>query len=81
MKLYIVTETNSESKTLLRTWVCFTKEQAMECLKFHYNVSCKCCSIRGVDNPTDCTDQGFFFYEMEKDFKVKYSIEESETFA
>ena len=38
MKLYIVTETNKETNLLLRSWVCFTKDQAAECLKKRYSI-------------------------------------------
>lgn len=81
MKTYIVTETNKESNLLLRSWVCTSKPQAEKCLKKRYGIAFAYCLIAGVDNPIDCTDCGFFFWEMMNGMAVKYEILESETFA
>ena len=81
MKLYIVTETNKETNLLLRSWVCFTKDQAAECLKKRYEIACTYNRIAGVDDPTDCLEDGFFFWKMQNEMEVRYNITESETFA
>ena len=81
MKLYIVTETNKETNLLLRSWVCFTEEQAKECLKSHYEIACTYNAIGGVEDPTDCTDNGFFFWNLQNGMELKYSIQETQTFA
>lgn len=81
MKLYIVTETNNDNNLLLRSWVCFTKEQAKECLKTHYDIACTYNRIAGVDDPTDCLDNDFFFWKIQNGMTVRYNIQESKTFA
>lgn len=81
MKLYIVTETDKETNLLLRTWVCFTKEEAQECLKKRYEIACAYNRITGVDDPTDCLEDGFFFWKMQNGMEVRYNITESKTFA
>lgn len=81
MKLYIVTEINAETNLMLRSWVCFTKDQAQECLKKHYDIACTYNTIAGKDYPTDCLEDGFFFWTLESGMELKYSIEESKTFA
>jgi hypothetical protein len=81
MKIYIVTESNKESNLLLRSWVCFTEDQAKECLKKHYGIACTYNRIAGLDAPTDCLDNGFFFWRLQNDMELKYSITESKTFA
>ena len=81
MKLYIVTETSCESKILLRTWVCFTEEQAKDCLKTRYEIACTYNRIGGVEDPTNCLDHGFFFWKLSDGQEYKYNIEESKTFA
>lgn len=81
MKLYIVTETNKETNLLLRSWVCFTEDQAKECLKQHYDIACTYNRIAGVDDPTDCLDCGFFFGTLSDGQELKYNIQESKTFA
>ncbi len=80
MKIYIVTESNAENNILLRSWVCFTEAQAEDCLDYHYDIACTYNRIAGVDVPTDCREQGFFFWDMQNGMKVKYSIVESLTF-
>lgn len=81
MKLYIVTETNKESNLLLRSWVCFTKDQAAECLKKRYEIACTYNRIAGVEDPTDCLEYGFFDWKMQNEMEVRYDITESKTFA
>ncbi len=81
MKTYIVTESSKGEHLLLRTWVCSSKPQAEKCLKKRYDIACTYSSIAGVDNPVDCTDCGFFFWDMLNGMSVKYEILESETFA
>lgn len=81
MKLYIVTETNKETNIILRSWVCFTKDQAKECLKKHYDIACTYNRIAGVDDPTDCTNNGFFFWSLTNGMELIYDIRESKTFA
>lgn len=81
MKLYIVTESNKQDNTLLRSWVCFTKEQAQECIARQYSIACTYNSIAGVDAPTDCTDHGFFFWNLQNGMELYYKITESKTFA
>lgn len=81
MKLYIVTETNRDDNALLRSWVCFTEDQALACLKFHYEVACSYNRIAGVDAPTNCLDCGFFFWQMQNGMNLEYNIRESKTFA
>ncbi len=81
MKLYIVTETNKETNLLLRSWVCFTEEQAKECLKNHYEIACTYNAIGGVEDPADCTDNGFFFWELGNGMELKYAIHQTSTFA
>ena len=81
MKLYIVTETDKETNLILRSWVCFTENQAKECLKQHYEIACTYNRIAGVDDPTDCTGNGFFFWSLTNGMELKYDIKESKTFA
>lgn len=81
MKLYIVTETNKETNLLLRSWVCFTEDQAKDCLKNHYDIACTYSEIGGREKPTDCTDNGFFFWNLQNGMELKYSIQETQTFA
>lgn len=81
MKLYIVTETNKETNLLLRSWVCFTEKQAEECLKKYYDIACAFNQIAGKENPTDCTEYGFFFWDMGNGMELKYTINETKTFA
>lgn len=81
MKLYIVTETNKETNLLLRSWVCTTEAEANECLKKRYKIACTYNRIAGVDDPTDCLDCGFFFWTLSDGQELKYSIQESKTFA
>lgn len=81
MKLYIVTETNKESNSLLRSWVCFTEDQAKECLKQRYDIACAYNRIAGVDDPTDCTENGFFFWTLSNGIELKYKIEKTTPFA
>lgn len=81
MKLYIVTETNAESNLLLRSWVCFTREQAEECLAKHYEIACTYNRFGGSDDPTDCLEDGFFFWDLQNGMRLKYSIGESKTYA
>lgn len=81
MKLYIVTESNKETNLLLRSWVCFTEDQAKECLKQHYDIACTYNRIAGVDDPTDCLENGFFFWKMQNGMEIRYNISESKTFA
>lgn len=80
MKLYIVTETNKENNMMLRSWVCFSKEEANECLKAHYELACTYNRIAGVSDPTDCLDYGFFFWSLSDGQELKYKIEETKTF-
>ena len=81
MKLYIVTETNCESNNLLRTWVCFTEDEAKVCLKKRYEIACSYCHIGGLDVPTDCLDLGFFYWNLQDGQQLRYNIVESNTFA
>ena len=81
MKLYIVTETNHETNALLRTWVCFTEDQAKDCLKARYDLACSYNRIAGVDDPTNCLEMGFFFWEMQNGMRLRYDINESKTFS
>lgn len=81
MKLYIVTETNKETNLLLRSWVCFTENQAKECLKQHFEIACTYNRIAGVETPTDCTENGFFFWSLTNGMELKYDIQETKTFA
>ena len=78
MKLYIVTETSRESNILMRSWVCFTEDQAKECLKKRYEIACTFNSVGGEEKPIDCLEYGFFFWENQN---LKYQIEKTETFA
>ncbi len=80
MKLYIVTETFCESRILSRSWVCFSKEEANECLRHRYELACTFNQIGGLDAPTDCTEHGFFFWN-DGAIEMKYNIETSQTFA
>ena len=80
MKLYIVTETNCESNILLRSWVCFTHEQAARCLDYHYDVACSYNSIAGTDAPIDCRDADFFYHHLQNGMSIRYDIQHSETF-
>ena len=81
MKVYIVTETNTEDNIVLRSWVCFTKAQADECLKKQYDIACTYNCIAGVENPIDCLDNNFFFWRLKDGMELRYRIEESKTFA
>ena len=81
MKLYIVTESNKETNLLLRSWVCFTIDQAKECLKKRFDIACTYNRIAGKDDPTDCLEDGFFFWTLDNGMEMKYNITESETFA
>ena len=81
MKLYLVTETNRETNVLLRSWVCFTEDQAKECLKKHYDIACAYNHIAGVDNPIDCMECGFFFWTLSDGQSLSYHIQETKTFA
>lgn len=81
MKLYIVTETNTENNIILQSWVCFSKEEANECLKKRYRIACNYNSIAGVDDPMDCLDCGFFYWKLQNGMEIKYNITESKTFA
>lgn len=80
MKLFIVTEINCQSNLLLRSWVCFTKEEAKECLKKHYDIACTYNRIGGVDDPTDCLEHDFFYWKLQDGQELRYNIEESQTF-
>lgn len=80
MKLYIVTETNKENNMMLRSWVCFSKEEANECLKVRYELACTYNRIAGVSDPIDCLDYGFFFWSLSDGQELKYNIEETKTF-
>lgn len=81
MKLYIVIESNCENNLISRTWVCFTKEQADTCLRKYYDIACTYNRIAGKEDPTNCLDCDFFFWEMDNGLKLKYHIETSKTFA
>ena len=81
MKLYIVTESNLKDNTLLRSWVCFTLEQAKECLKKYYDIACAYNRIGGEEDPTDCLEYGFFHWKMQNGMELRYNISESKTFA
>ena len=81
MKLYIVTETFCESRNLSRTWVCFTEEEAKNCLKHRYELATSFNKIGGKDAPTDTLQYGFFFWEQDNDMTLKYDIVTSQTFS
>jgi len=81
MKVYIITESNKEDNLILRSWVCFTKAEANECLKKRYEIACTYNRIGGVEDPTDCLEYGFFFWTLSDGQELKYSIQESKTFA
>lgn len=80
MKLYIVTETDTSTNVLLRTWVCFSMEEARECLKKRYETACAYNRLCGGADPTDCLDMDFFHWRMQNDMEVRYNICESRTF-
>ena len=80
MKLYIVTETNAENNLLLRSWVCFKKAEAEECLRSHYELACSCNRFYGKDDPIDCLDYDYFFWRLNNGMELKYSIEGSKSF-
>lgn len=81
MKTYIVTESNKEDNLILRSWVCFTEDQAKECLKRQFDIACTYNRIAGENDPTDCLDNGFFFWKLQNGLELKYHIVESKTFA
>lgn len=81
MKLYIVTETYCSSNNLSRSWVCFTEDQAKECLKKRFDFACLSNRIGGIPEPIDCTEDGFFFWKMAEDLELRYDIKTSQTFA
>lgn len=81
MKLYIVTESNNENNLVLRTWVCFTEEQAKDCLKKYYDIACTYNFLSGVDAPADCLENGFFFWKMQNGMELRYNISDAKTFA
>ena len=80
MKTYIVTETNRKDNTLLRTWVCSTKEMAEKCLKKRYSIACAYNALAGVDKPTDCLEDGFFFWTLSNGIEMRYNITEAVVF-
>ena len=81
MKIYIVTESNRNDNLLLRSWVCFSREEAMTCLKNRYDIACTYNRIGGLDDPTDTLEYGFFFWNLENGTEMKYCIIESKTYA
>ena len=81
MELYIVTECNRGDNLLLRSWVCFTKEQADECLKTRYQIACAFNELKGIKHPVDCLYSGFFFWEMGDGQELRYQIVKTQTFA
>lgn len=81
MKTYIVTEIAKDSNNVLRSWVCFTEEQAKECLKEHYKIACTCNQLTGNKIPVDCTEHGFFFWTLPNGMEMKYEIMNSVTYA
>lgn len=81
MKIYIVTESDTKSNFVLRSWVCFTKEQANECLQKQYKIACTYNQIADKDEPTDCTKHDFFFWTLQSGQELKYEICESKTYA
>lgn len=81
MKVYIITESNKEDNLILRSWVCFTKAEANECLKKRYEIACTYNRIGGVEDPTDCLEYGFFLWTLSNGLELEYSIQESKTFA
>lgn len=80
MKIYIVTESNKEDNLILRSWVCFTKEQANECLKKYYDIAGTYNRLAGVEVPTNCLDYGFFSWDLLNGMEIRYDIRESQTF-
>lgn len=80
MKTYIVTETNHKGNTLLRTWVCTTKESAKKCLKQRYNIACTYNRLAGVDDPTDCLEYDFFFWTLTNGMEIRYNITKADLF-
>ena len=80
MKTYIVTETNHKDNTLLRTWVCTTKESAEKCLKKRYNIACTYNRLAGVDDPTDCLEHDFFFWTLTNGMEIRYNITKADIF-
>ena len=71
MKAYIVTETSTDSKLILRSWVCLTEEQAKSCLQKRYDIACAYNIIGGKDKPCNCLDCDFFHWD---EMNVKYNI-------
>lgn len=80
MKLYIVTESNKKDNLVLRSWVCFTEQQAKECLKKYYDIACTYNRLVGVEDPVDCLKYGFFSWSLPNGMEVKYDIKKSRTF-
>lgn len=81
MEVYIVTETNAKNNLLLRSWVCLSKKMADECLKERYNIACTYNTIAGVDHPTDCLENGFFFWKLRDGQEMRYNIEKSKMYS
>lgn len=80
MKVFLVTETSKKDNRVLRSWVCFTKEQANECLKKHYDIACNYNRLVGVDDPTNCLEYGFFYWSLPNGMEIKYDIDKTQTF-
>lgn len=80
MKLYLVTETNHKDNTMLRSWVCNTKEEATECLRYHHRVACAYARIGKMRAPVDCTEMGFFFWTLQDGQELRYNIVETKTY-
>ena len=71
MNAYIVNEVSTESKIVLRSWVCMTIEKARECLANRYNLAKNANNIGGLKAPTDCLKYDFFFWD---EMNIRYDI-------
>ena len=71
MKAYIVNEVSTESKLVLRSWVCLTIEKARELLANRYNIADTFNKVGGQDKPTDTLKYDFFYWD---EMNIKYEI-------
>ena len=74
MNAYTINEISTESKIVLRTWICLTIESARECLAKRFDIAKTFNMIGGKDDPTNTLKYDFFFWD---EMSLKYEIQKA----
>lgn len=77
MKAYIVNEISTESKIVLRSWVCLTIEKARECIANRYDIAKTFNKVGGQDAPTDTLKYDFFYWD---EMNLKFEIDKADLY-